>query len=220
MLVSPQPKGLFPFLGGLHESGFAERWRFRADSRNPAAANSRPRNQKNAEALKKFLDGVSSTLIDCISAVLARDRDMRKLVCILLTMPWLVGSIGMSYHARDPVWDLGFSETQLAPDLWRVMYRGYYIPEAQAGDYAMLRAAEVVKSAGYRYFIVENDRSGATPMGAGFLQGGTGSAFAASYSYPESGPLVRGTKRKPATGQVYDAEFVSDSIKAKYKIKN
>ena len=47
---------------------------------------------------------------------------------------------------------LGFSETQLAPDVWRVMYRGYYIPKPQAGDYAMLRAAEVVKSAGYRYF--------------------------------------------------------------------
>jgi hypothetical protein len=36
----------------------------------------------------------------------------------------------------------------LGPDVWRVMYRGYYIPEAQTGDYAMLRAAEVVKAAG------------------------------------------------------------------------
>ena len=72
----------------------------------------------------------------------------------------------MSYHARDPVWGLGFSETRLAPDVWRVMYRGYYIPEAQAGDYAMLRAAEVVRAAGYRYFVVENERSSATVMGS------------------------------------------------------
>jgi hypothetical protein len=79
------------------------------------------------------------------------------LVCLLS------GCIGMSYHARDPIWGLGFSETRLAPSVWRVMYRGYYIPEAQAGDYAILRAAEVVKAAGYRYFLVE--RSSAAVMG-------------------------------------------------------
>jgi hypothetical protein len=35
------------------------------------------------------------------------------LVCLL------PGGVGMSYHAPDPVWGLGFSETQLAPDVWR-----------------------------------------------------------------------------------------------------
>jgi len=52
---------------------------------------------------------------------------------------------------------------------------------------------------------VKNERSSATAMGGayGFLQGGTGSAFAASYSYPESGLLGRGTNHKPANGPVY-----------------
>ena len=93
---------------------------------------------------------------------------MKRVPSSLLLIPLaclLSGCVGMSYHARDPVWGLGFSETRLAPDVWRVMYRGYYIPEAQAGDYAMLRAAEVVMAAGYRYFVVENDRSSATVMG-------------------------------------------------------
>ena len=115
------------------------------------------------------------------------------LVCLLSSC------VGMSYHARDPVWGLGFSETRLAPDVWRVMYRGYYIPEAQAGDYAMLRAAEVVRAAGYRYFVVENERSSATVMGSGYgyAYGGSGSVFAAAYSYPETGLLVRGFPRGP-----------------------
>jgi hypothetical protein len=139
------------------------------------------------------------------------------LVCLLS------GCVGMSYHARDPIWGLGFSETRLAPDVWRVMYRGYYIPEAQAGDYAMLRAAEVVKAAGYRYFVVVNERSSATVMGSGYgyAYGGSGSAFAAAYSYPETGLLVKGLSERPASGgqMVIDAAFVSAEIKRKYKIK-
>jgi hypothetical protein len=145
---------------------------------------------------------------------------MRSLF-LLVAANVLCGCIGMSYHARDPVWGLGFSETQVAPDVWRVMYRGYYIPEAQAGDYALLRAAEVVRSAGYRYFVIENERASAAVMGGGYgyLQGGTGSAFGAAYSYPESGLLVRAVRQKPSTAFAYDAEFVISSIKSKYKIK-
>jgi hypothetical protein len=110
----------------------------------------------------------------------------------------------------------------LGPDVWRVMYRGYYIPEAQTGDYAMLRAAEVMKAAGYRYFVVENERSSATVMGSGYgyAYAGSGSAFAAAYSYPETGLLVRGLSEKPASGgqMVFDTAFVSAEIKRKYKI--
>jgi hypothetical protein len=98
----------------------------------------------------------------------------RALSPLLIPLVCLLSGVGMSYHARDPVWGLGFSETRLAPDVWRVMYRGYYIPEAQAGDYAMLRAAEVVKAAGYRYFVVENERSSATVMGYGYGYAGCG----------------------------------------------
>jgi hypothetical protein len=103
------------------------------------------------------------------------------------------------------------------------MYRAYYIPEAQAGDYAMLRAAEVVKAAGYPYFVVENERSSATVMGGGYgyAYGSSGSVFVGAYSYPESGLLVRGLSRKPASGglMVFDAAFVAAEIKRKYKIK-
>jgi hypothetical protein len=50
---------------------------------------------------------------------------------------------------------------------------------------------------------------------------GSGSAFAAAYSYPETGLLVRGLSDRPAGGgqMVFDAAFVSAEIKRKYKIK-
>jgi hypothetical protein len=87
----------------------------------------------------------------------------------------------------------------------------------------MLRAAEVVKAAGYRYFVVENERSSATVMGSGYgyAYGGSGSAFAAAYSYPETELLVKGLSERPASGgqMVFDAAFVSTEIKRKYKIK-
>jgi hypothetical protein len=43
-------------------------------------------------------------------------RMMLFLIPLVCLLP---GCVGMSYHARDPVWGLGFSETRLAPDVWR-----------------------------------------------------------------------------------------------------
>ena len=147
---------------------------------------------------------------------------MKRLILLPLVC-LLSGCIGSYYHSRDPIWGLGFSETRLAPDVWRVMYRGYYIPEAQAGDYAMLRAAEIVSAAGYPYFVIENERSSAAVMGSGYgyLYGSSGYAVGAAYSYPESGLLVRGLSRKSSRGgqMVFDAVFVATEIKRKYKIK-
>jgi hypothetical protein len=122
------------------------------------------------------------------------DDEDSALVASDCACPLALNCVGMSYHARDPIWGLGLLGNAAGPDVWRVMYRRYYIPEAQAGDYAMLRAAEVVKAAGYRYFVVENERSSAAVMGGGYgyIYGGSGSVFVGAYSYPESGLLVRG----------------------------
>jgi len=129
----------------------------------------------------------------------------------------------MYYHKREGMWGLGFSESRLAPDIWRVMYRGYYIPESQAYDYALLRAAEVVLAAGFPYFIVENERSSAVVQGGGggVLIGGTGSAAVGAYSYPESGLLIRALRSKSSAsgGIIYDAAFISAELRRKYKIK-
>ena len=131
----------------------------------------------------------------------------------------LTSCIGTYYHARDGVYGLGFSESRLGPDLWRVMYRGYYIPESQSMDYALLRAADVVLAAGYPFFIVENERTSSTVQaGAGMLAGAAGAAVMGGF--PEAGILVRGLRSKSAApGTVYDAAFISAEMRRKYKIK-
>ena len=145
-------------------------------------------------------------------------RILLPLLCI-----WFTSCVGMYYHAREGVWGLGYSDTRIASDTWKVMYRGYSIPEAQAADFALLRGADLMKSAGYPYFIVMNEKSSAVAQGAGFgyLQGGTGSAFSGSVSYPESNIMVKGLMSKPkdSTQMVYETDFISSEIRRKYHIQ-
>ena len=149
---------------------------------------------------------------------------MKKLPLLLLAISTLtlVSCVGTYYHAREGVWGLGYSDTRMASDTWRVMYRGYSIPEAEAADFSILRAADIMKANGFPYFVVINEKSSAVAQGAGagYLQGGTGSAFSASVSYPESNILVKGLMVKPkdATQIVYETDFVSAEIRRKYHV--
>jgi hypothetical protein len=139
---------------------------------------------------------------------------------LLISVVATTGCIGTYYHARDGIYGLGFSESRLGPDLWRVMYRGYYIPESQSFDYALLRASDVVLAAGYPFFTVESERTSSTVQaGAGMLAGSAGAAVMGGF--PEAGILVRALRSKPKTssGIVYDAAFISAEMRRKYKIK-
>lgn len=49
----------------------------------------------------------------------------------------------------------GYSETQLAPDIFRVVFRGNgYTSRQRSQDFAMLRAAELVLTNKFTYFAV------------------------------------------------------------------
>jgi hypothetical protein len=133
-------------------------------------------------------------------------------------------SIGRSYHPRESMWGLGYSETRLAPDSWRVMYRGYAIPEAQAADYALLRAADLMKSANYPYFAVLSEKSTAPTQAVGMLsmQGGSGFGGMASSTYPETNILIKGFHARPKDELhlVYDTEFIGRELHSKYRVKS
>lgn len=132
-------------------------------------------------------------------------------------------STGRSYHPRESMWGLGYSETRLAPDSWRVMFRGYAIPEAQAADYALLRAADLMKSANYPYFAVLSEKSTAPTQAVGMLsmQGGSGFGGMASSTYPETNILIKGFHARPKDEShlVYDTEFISRELHSKYRVK-
>jgi len=143
---------------------------------------------------------------------------MRYLPLLILAY-LLSGCIGQYYHSRDDIWNLGYSDTQLASDTWRVSYKGYAIAEDKAADFALFRGSQVCLKAGFPYFTIEEGRETSSPQGVGYISRGTG--LAATYQYPNASFTIRGYSSRPKTiRQVYESQFVSNSIKAKYNLKN
>jgi hypothetical protein len=133
--------------------------------------------------------------------------------------------LGSNYHPRDGTHGLGYSETRIGSNLWRVMYRGYYIPESQSYDFALLRAAQVVRAAGFKFFSVEDERATSTNQaGVGMLSTTGSLAFGGAVmgGYPEVSLIVRGLNSKAgasAGGRVYDADFIFSELSQKYRVK-
>ena len=143
---------------------------------------------------------------------------MKELIALSLLA--LVGcSLGRTYHAKDSMYGLGYTDTQIASDTWNVSYKGYEIQMSEAEDYALLRAAQVVQQAGFPFFTLGSERTSTTSNGmvVGNSYQGSGSVFGASSSYPEINLRVRGHKNRPQINDtVYEAEFVISSITKKY----
>jgi hypothetical protein len=134
----------------------------------------------------------------------------------------------------------GFSETQLAPDVFRVYFRGNGKTSGErAQDFALLRAADICLQHGFTCFAVldESDSTEAqsfTTQGEAYT---TGSAYAygntATYSghttyttgqnhtfyKPRTGLMIRGFATKPEGVFIFDASFLQQSLKQKYHIK-
>lgn len=142
----------------------------------------------------------------------------------------------------------GFSDTQLAPDVFRVTFKGNgYTSRERTADFALLRAAELCQTNGFPFFAVVTGQSGGTASsyttpstayttGSGSYQGvATGNTISGSYSYagtttynpgqtftwfkPETGLLVQGFKEKPDGIYTFDSTFLVKSIKDRYNIK-
>ena len=135
----------------------------------------------------------------------------------------------------------GYSETQLGPNIFRVSFRGNaYTSRERAEDFTLLRAADVTLEKGFRYFVIVNSEAG-TKVGAfttpttsyttgsayGYGNYAYGSATTKTYggqtyliSKPSDIDTILCFKDRPqGAGLVYDAEFVSNSIRQKYKVQ-
>lgn len=126
----------------------------------------------------------------------------------------MTGCMGMNY-SESGAWGLGFSETQLAPEIYRVTYNGYNIPAAKATDFALLRSAELCQKAGFTHFVV-TDQNGQTTAAGGILMPGGNSAIYANVNKPEISLTVQFSGERPGA---YAAAFVQGSLKKKYGIK-
>lgn len=158
------------------------------------------------------------------------------------------------YHANGLTG--GFSETLLAPDMYRVAFKGngYTDPE-RAQDFALLRAAELTIQRGFTCFAVLDERNSTsissftTPGYADTTASGTGNSsgniylnpYGGSYSgtssatvsahttytppqthifyKPHTGLLVKAFQTKPENIFTFDASFLQQTLKEKYRIK-
>ena len=134
----------------------------------------------------------------------------------------------------------GYSETQLAPDVFRVYFRGNgYTSGERAEDFAMLRAADTCLQHGFTCFALLDERSSTstsaiTTPGYAYT---TGSAYAygnsATYSgqtfyspgqtvlihKPQAGLMIRCFQTKPDAIFTFDAAFLKQSLMQKYHIE-
>lgn len=124
----------------------------------------------------------------------------------------------------------GYSELRIENDRYRVNYRGAG-SEAQAADYAILRAAEITLSQGYDWFVVDNrstDRAGAASgprvgvgIGGGNYGGRTSVGIGTSVGFnlgagarsSVSLEIRLGRGAKPANANAYDARQVQQTLR-------
>ena len=128
----------------------------------------------------------------------------------------------------------GFSVLQLAPDVYRVAFRGngYSSPD-RVVDFALLGAAELTLQRGARHFVVlyEGLDSSAQIFGASYTTGTVTPTADGGYSFTGTTTLPSPLKRHseemvirvvnepslPGTA-VYSAELIRDQVRQKYAI--
>ncbi len=134
----------------------------------------------------------------------------------------------------------GYSETRLAPDVFRIHFRGNaYTSSERAQDFAILRAAQLARERGFPYFAVINESSSSsvhtftTPgqsysSGSAVVTGSTATYSGQTTHYPgqtvlmykpQTGLLIRGFPERPQGIYTFDAAFLEQSLRDKYGLK-
>ena len=128
----------------------------------------------------------------------------------------------------------GYSETQLAENVFKVSFNGNgYTGKERAADMALLRSAEITLQNGFRYFAVVDERSSssygtyttpttttATVNSYGNSAYGTATTTGGQtllIAKPSSTNLIMCFNEKP-DGFVFDAQFVAKSLREKFGI--
>jgi hypothetical protein len=135
----------------------------------------------------------------------------------------------------------GFEETQLAPDVFRISFRGNgFTSSDRTQDFVLLRAADLTLVHGFHYFAIVNEANGGsmssiTLPGSSYTTGtatryGNTAYGSAITTYvpptdipifkPHSGLLIRCFPGQPKGVYGFDASFLANTIRQKYQLKN
>ncbi len=156
---------------------------------------------------------------------------MKRIILILILIS--MAGCAPQYQKKEYSFGTGFSETQLDENIFRVTYTGDDFTDNEAtADFSMLRCAELTMEQGYKYFVPIADNSSiktqtyTTPVTYKTLNHGNGITSTQAYggnTYTSSTATADKTIvmfiDKPNEGISYNAEFLSNSIREKYKIK-
>jgi hypothetical protein len=112
----------------------------------------------------------------------------------------------------------GFSETQLASNVFKVNFKGNaFVHKDKAADFALLRSAELTLDNGFNYFII-HDSVDSTNLSA-YSTNSNSDSQTYIYNKPASDVTIECFVDEPETNvMVFEAEFVKRSIRSKYKL--
>jgi hypothetical protein len=163
---------------------------------------------------------------------------MMKIISLALVLILAAGcAIGRSYHNSDNMWKLGYSDTQLNESVYRVSYAGYSIPQSECDDLAIMRASEITKEKGYKYFRILTEQQSSQSQsfyipGSTYTTGtasGYGSTtqfnatsystgFAGTANYPVSTITIELLKEKNDASNILDADIIWVSLAKRHGV--
>ncbi|MBX9637995.1 hypothetical protein [Nitrosomonas sp.] len=162
---------------------------------------------------------------------------MLRFIAIALLVP-LMAACATGYQSSG--FTGGFKNTQLSPDVFRVSFSGNaFTSSDRVQDFALLRAAELTLANNAQYFTVitsadqsridahvspgSSHTSGtvSTYGNTGYYSGTTtySAPQVQTYYKPGVGMMIRTFQAKPEGGDVFEANFIANSIRTKYRIK-
>ena len=158
----------------------------------------------------------------------------------IVTTALLVSLVGCATSYQSSGFTGGFTDTQLAPDVFRVSFSGNaFTSSDRVQDFAFLRAAELTLASNARYFAAmssadqsRNDTydSPGSAYTTGTVTGyGNTAKYSGNTTYsspqvhtyfkPGVGMMIRTFQIKPDGGFAFDAEFIVTSLRTKYGVK-
>lgn len=149
---------------------------------------------------------------------------------VYISAALLLGLMGCATAYQPSGYRGGFSDSQLATDIFRITFQGNAVTTPdRAEEMALLRSAEVAINNGFNYFVIvkEKSRSDVTsissPTFAYTDKKGNTSFYGGdeeTISRPSTTNTIRCFINKPdSNGIIYDAKFLYASLAKKYGVK-
>ncbi len=144
----------------------------------------------------------------------------KQLIFFLCVLGLLQACSATTYQRSIEVGDNGYSDTQLAKNMFKVYFAGNFVTDKeQVIDYVLLRSADLATKHGFKYFVVVNNKNAATANESAIQIGVIDDSQDISGMSPRLSTTIICYKEKPNKEFVYDAKFISTSIRKKYGIE-